>query len=244
MGGGWSRPALAASALVSVFFVALLFAAVSDPRPRLASTNSRVLASGVALTVPPGHERCERRQLVPAETAMVRVYAGPKDGAVGEPLRFSIADGDSGEVITRRTIDGGYAAGSLDVPVDSPGRDLLNGEVCIENLGADAMAFAGHRTAMGAVVPSDDAPQGDVRVPPEAEPADEEVRIDLFRAGEESLWALGPEVAHRFALFKPAFAGGWLMWVVLAVALAAVPAAVLVTARQPSPTAARRGEEE
>jgi hypothetical protein len=230
----WSKPALGAAALFSALFAVLLFAVVGDPRPRLAATNSRVLASGVALTVPPGQERCEQGQFVPAETTVLRVYAGSDRGAEGEPLQLSIADAGTGEVVYRRRVDGGYPSGPLDVPVRPPGRDLDNGEVCIENLGAGAMAFAGNRTREGAVVPADDVPQGDLRVPPEA-PADEEVRIDLFRPGSESLWALGPEVARRFALFKPAFAGPWLMWAVLALALAAVPAAVLLAARQPSP---------
>ena len=232
-----------AAAVTSMIFAALLVAVVTDPRPRLAATNSRVLASGVALDLLPAQERCEDGQFVPAETARLRVYAGSQSGA-GEPLRLSIADADSGEVVAGRDVDGGYPLGALDVPVDPPGRDIHNGEVCIENLGSDAMAFAGHRTAMGAAVPSDGVPGGDVRLPPVAGPQDEEVRIDLFRRGEESLWALAPEVARRFALFKPAFAGAWLMWAVLAVAGAAVTAAVLVAAREPLPAATSPASEE
>lgn len=237
MRGAWSKPALTAAAVTSVVFTALLVAVVTDPRPRLAATNSRVLASGVALELPPGQERCEDGQFVPARTGMLRVYAGSEGGAGGEPLQFSIADADSGEVVTGRRVDGGYPLGALDVHVESPGRDIHNGEVCIQNLGTDSMTFAGHRTAMGAAVPSDGAPGGDVRVPPVGGPQDEdeEVRIDLFRRGEESLWALAPEVARRFALFKPAFAGAWLMWAVLAVAGAAVTAAVLLATRGPLP---------
>ncbi|MBW3548073.1 MAG: hypothetical protein KY452_08085 [Actinobacteria bacterium] len=238
----WSRPALAAAAVTSMIFAALLVAVVTDARPRLAASNARVLASGVALDVPPGQERCEGGQLVPAETGMVRVYAGSESGA-REPLRLSIADADSGEVVTRRHVDGGYPLGALDVPVEPPGRDIDNGEVCIENLGTDAMEFAGHRTPLGAAMPAESDPDSDVRVPP-VTPASEEIRIDLFRRGEESLWALAPEVARRFSLFKPAFAGAWLMWALLAVALVVVSAAALVAAREPVPTTNPRRDEE
>lgn len=234
MGGAWSKPALTAAAVTSMIFAALLIAVVTDPRPRLAATNSRVLASGVALDLLPGQERCEDGQFVPAKTAVLRVYAGSESGE-GEPLRLSIADADSGEIVARPHVDGGYPLGALDVPVDAPGGDIYNGEVCIENLGSDSMTFAGHRTALGAPVPSDGAPGSDVRVPPVGGPQDEdeEVRIDLFRPGEETLWALAPEVARRFSLFKPALAGPWLMWAVLTVALGAVTAAVLLASREP-----------
>lgn len=229
-----------AAALVSLGFTVLLFALVSDPRPRLAASNARVVASGAVLVVSPGEERCEQEQFVPADTATLRVFAGSQSQPTGESLRLSITDSDSGEVVDRRHVDGGYPLGPLDVPVESPGRDVHNGEVCIENLGSVAMAFAGHRTPMGAAVPVEESPRGDVRVPPEAGPRHEEVRIDLFRPGKESLWALAPEVARRFVLFKPGFAGRWLMWTVLAVIIAVVTAAVLFAAREPLPAAGPR----
>lgn len=240
----WSKPALIAAALVSVPFATLLVALVSDPGPRLAASNSRVVASGAEVVVPAGQERCEQGHFVPAETGTLRVYAGSASGTEGEPLRFSIADADTGELISRRRVDGGYPLGALDVPVEPPGGDVHNGEVCIENLGSDAMAFAGHRTTMGEAVRPDRAQRGDVRVPPEAGPLDEEVRIDFFRTEEESLWALASEIGRRFALFKPAFAGPWLMWAVLALAVAAVTAAALLAAHQPSPTATPRAGEQ
>lgn len=230
MRAAWSKPALVAAALISLAFAALLFAVVSDPRPRLAASNSHVVASGAVLVVPPEQERCEDGQFVPAEAATLRVYAGSATGTTGEPLRVSIADAGSGEVVSRRAVEGGYALGALDVPIDPPGRDLAEGEVCIANLGSDPMAFAGNRTPLGGE--GSDASDG----PPEA------IRIDLFRPGEDSLWALAPEVARRFAVFKPSFPGPWSLWAVLATAVGAVTAAVLVAAREPSPPGQPREE--
>ncbi|MDP8977691.1 MAG: hypothetical protein M3N17_03775 [Actinomycetota bacterium] len=219
-----------AAALVSAAFAALLVAVVSDARPRLAASNSRVVASGAVLVVPPGEERCEQGQFVPAETGALRVYAGSDSGRRGEPLRFSIADADSGQVVTRREVDGGYRLGALDVPIQPPGRNLHDAEVCIENLGPSPMAFAGNRTPV------------DIKANQDVDGALEEVRIDLFRVGEESLWALAPTVAGRFALFKPSFAGPWTMWLVLAVAGGSAIVAVLLACREaPPPDGAGRG---
>lgn len=208
--------------MTSVIFTALAFAVVSDPRPRLAASNSKVVASGAVLVVGPGEERCEREQFVPAEAGTLRVYAGADRATTGEPLRVSVLDPASGEVVDRREIDGGYPLGTLDVPVH-PRRHLTDAEVCIANDGDSSMVFAGNRTRLGA------------QVRPHADRGREQIRIDLLRRGEESLWALAPTVAGRFALFKPSLAGPWLLWAVLTVGVAALAAAVVVTAREPAP---------
>lgn len=217
-----------AAALVSLVFCLLLVAVISDPRPRLAASNSKVVASGAAVVVAPGQEHCEAGQFVPEDAAMLRVFAGSESRPTGEPLRLSVTDPDSGEVVDRRQLDGGYELGALEVPLDPPAGDLANGEVCIENLGDTPMAFAGNRTRF------------DAEIRPHADRGEEDVRIDLLRAGEESLWAMAPEVAHRFALFKPAPAGSWFMWAVLAGAVGSGVAAVLLATRSPSPAAQPR----
>ncbi len=219
-----------AAGLVSLVFSLLLVAIVTEARPRLAASNSRVVASGAALVVAPGQQHCEAGQFVPEDAATLRVFPGSESQRTGEPLRLSVTDSDSGQVVDRWELDGGYELGAVDVPLDPPGRDLTDGEVCIENLGDTPMAFAGNRTRLGA----------DIR--PHADRGEEDVRIDLLRAGEESLWGMAPEVAHRFALFKPAFAGPWLMWVVLASGLGLVTAAALLAARTPPPVTEQEQE--
>jgi hypothetical protein len=230
MGGAWSRAALLAATLTAAVFTAALAAVVTSPLPRLAATNSRVVASGAELVVPPGQARCERGQFIPAETATLRVFAGSATEPTGEPLRFSIAKAD--DLVSRQRVEGGYPLGALNVPVDPPDRNLSNGEICIENLGSLPMAFAGNRTPLGAEVPG-----GVVDL-------DEEIRIDLFRSDEESLWVLAPELARRFAVFKPSFTGPWTMWAVLVVAGGAVTTAALVASREPSPLAQESREDE
>jgi hypothetical protein len=218
--GAWSRPALAAAATTSALFAALLFAVVSDPDPRLAASNTKVVASGAVLAVPPAGQHCQAGQFLPAEARSLRVYAGADGGTTGEPLRISIVDPVSREVVERREVEGGYPSGTLDVPVD-PRRDLTDAVVCIENLGDVPMVFAGNRTRLGA------------EVRPHADRGEEQIRIDSLRRGEQSLWALAPTVARRFAVFKPSVTGLWALWAVLVLAVAASAAAIVVAAREP-----------
>jgi hypothetical protein len=218
--GAWSRPALAAAATTSALFAALLFAVVSDPDPRLAASNTKVVASGAVLAVPPAEQHCQAGQFVPAEARSLRVYAGADSGTTGVPLLISIVDPVSRDVVERREVEGGYPLGTLDVPVDLR-RDLTDAEVCIGNLGEASMVFAGNRTRLGA------------EVRPHADRGEEEIRIDLLRRGEESLWALAPTVARRFAVFKPSLAGPWALWAVLVLGLVASAAAIVVAAGEP-----------
>lgn len=221
MASAWSRPALAAAGVTSVVFAVLVVAVVGETEPRLAATNSKVVASGAVLVVPPGQQRCEESQFVPDEAATLRVYAGSASKATGEPLRLSVAAG-SGEVVDRREVEGGYPLGPVEVPVETP--ELAGAEVCIENLGESPVSFAGNRTRLGA------------EVRPHADRGKERVRIDFLRPGEESRWALAPTVARRFSIFKPPFLGPWSLWAVLTLAGAAAVAAILLTVRSPAPS--------
>ncbi len=226
MRNGWSgRAAVVAAGGVLVLILAIL-AVVTDPRPRLAASNSQVVVSGSVVTVAPSASHCQMGQFVPDETARLRVFVGAVEQPTGEPLMFSIANG-AGAVVSQQRVEGGYPSGALELPIRPPDDDLANGEVCIANLGSRPMAFAGHVTPANA-----DATQQQGEDGPVAN-GDEEVRVDLFRSGEESLWALAPEVARRFSLFKPSFAGPWTMWVLLGLAGAISSTAILLAARPP-----------
>jgi hypothetical protein len=222
----WSRSALAVGVVGLVLVAVAVAAVVTDPRPRLAATNSEVLVSGVALTVGPGEDRCQEGEFVPDEVARLRVYAGAVEGSSGEPLLFSLFTRD-GDLLSRQRVPGGYPPGPLDVLVEAPPADLDDGELCIRNLGNRPMSFAGNATPASSDVPLS---QGT-----EVVLYKDDIRVDFFRPGGESLRALSPEVARRFALFRPSFAGPWTMWVVLALAEAVGGAAILLVAWRPCP---------
>ena len=216
------------SAAGLVVLVLAVVVMVSDPGPRLAATNSQVVVSGAGVTVAPGASHCQMGQFVPDETARLRVFAGAEEQAQGEPLLFSIADA-AGTVVSQQRVEGGYPPGALELPIRPPDDDLANGEVCITNLGNRSMAFAGHVTPANADATQQQGEEGPVSN------FQEEVRVDLLRPGQESSWELAPEVARRFSLFKPSFAGPWILWVVLGLAAGVASTAILLAVRQPLP---------
>lgn len=226
MWSGWSGRAVVVAAAGLLVLVLAVVAVITDPQPRLAATNSQVVVSGSVVTVAPGVSRCQAGQFIPDETARLRVFVGTVEQPTGEPLLFSIGDAN-GALVSQDRVEGGYPPGALEVPVQPPDHDLTNGEVCIANLGSRPMAFAGHLTPANRDATQQQGDEGPLTTP------DEEIRVDFFRSGRESLWAMAPEVARRFSLFKPSFAGPRILWVVLGLAGAVGSMAVLVAVRQP-----------
>lgn len=211
-----------------VLVVATAAAVLDDERPRLAATNSKVIVSRVAVTIGPGEERCQGGEYIPQETARLRMYVGGFDQDGGYPLEVSARYADGREA-TRAWLEGGYRPGPVDLPVPQPARDVAGGVLCIQNEGPGPMGFAGNLTPPG-LGPGPNSPG--------ARPTDE-VRVDYYRPGRESWFEIAPEIAARFALFKPGFVGAWTMWAALAAvgALWAVVVAVLAR-RQPEATEA------
>lgn len=210
----------------SLLVVAMLVAVLTDRRPRLAATNSRVLASGIAFTVLPGHEHCQAGEFVPEETRSLRLYAGTFDRPTGPPLDMSIRH-PGGELASTGLIPAGYPPGRIDAQIRQPGRDVENGSFCLRNLGTTPVSLAGNVTPLNA----------EAFAPGEQESmTGEGIRVDYFRAGRESWAELSPEIARRFRQFKPSFFGTWTMWGILAglLLLFALAAEVQCRASRPS----------
>lgn len=222
-----------AAAVGLVVLVIAGVAVITDSHPRLAATNSQVMVSGSVLAVAPGARHCQLGMFIPDEAVRLRVFVGTVEQSPGEPLLVSVAD-STGAVVSQARVDDGYPDGALEVPIRPPDHDLANGEVCIQNLGDRPVAFAGHVTPANADALQQQGEDGPL------ENVKEEIRMDFFRPQQESLWALGPEVARRFSLFKPSFAGSWIMWAIVGLAAAVGLSAVVLTLRQPIPAQDRR----
>ncbi|MDQ3680168.1 MAG: DUF2142 domain-containing protein [Actinomycetota bacterium] len=195
-----------AAVVGSLLVVAMLVAVVTDSRPRLAATNTRVLASGIAFTVLPGHEHCQGGEFVPEETRSLRLYVGTFDRPTGPPLDMSIRHA-GGELASSGHVPAGYPPGRLEAQIREPGRDVENGSFCLRNAGAAPVSLAGNLTPLNR----------ETFAPGEHESTTGEgIRIDYFRGGRESWIELSPEIARRFRQFKPSFFGTWTMWGVLA----------------------------
>ncbi|MDQ3641150.1 MAG: DUF2142 domain-containing protein [Actinomycetota bacterium] len=195
-----------AAAVGGLVILVILLAVLSGSRPRLAATNTRVLASGLDFTVQPGQERCQSGESVPQEASSLRLYVSTFDRPTGPPLEVSIRD-SAGGIATSAQIPGGYRPGVLHARIPQPDRDVASGSFCLRNAGTAPAAFAGNFTGIN---PSAFNPE---ELKP---PSGEGIRVDYFREGSESWFELGPDIAHRFAQFKPSFFRSWTMWVVLA----------------------------
>jgi hypothetical protein len=197
---------------VAVLIALPLAVAVLRTAPRLAVSNTKVLGSKFAVTVPAGEERCQGGELLPAKGASFVVFVGLPDGGGGPALRVRFLDRAGGVVSTAST-PGGYSDGRLRLPFSGPDRDEPHGTACFRNEGNARLLLAGNLTPIRpetAIGPNS----------PGSRTTTDEVRIDYYQAKKLPIWQLLPDVARRFSYFKPAFLGPWSMWAALAGVLA------------------------
>ena len=208
------RQAVAIAAALAVLAGALI-AVLSMREPRLAVTNTRVLASAVALRVKPGAERCAVYPYIPKGASSVVMFAGTF-GRPGPPLRLEVFWGRArvSSGIVRRA----YRSGPLRVALRPLSRDAFKPWVCVRNLGRSRVRFAGNATPQ-----SPYASQGS---------GSDVIRYDFYRPGSESWWAVAPTVAERFSRVKPTWVGAWTLWAVLGVALLVGAGAIALVRRE------------
>lgn len=218
---GPSRRFLIAAVLGGLLIIVIpLVVILVDRDPRLAATNSRVLASRNTVAIEPGATRCQGGEYVPRSAAALRVF--PRFGGIGgEPLELVIRDVPTRPVATVR-VPGGYPAGNLVIALPPRPGDVQAGQLCLRNIGTRRAFFDGSLVTR--------YPEGAGVNTPYQRPGDE-IRADYFRDGEQSWFAVAPVIARRFSLFKaPAF-GTWTFWVVLAGILAMTCSACVLLIR-------------
>jgi hypothetical protein len=165
---------------------------------RLAATNSRVVASAVAIPVDAGRELCAPVPYVPQGANAVRVFAGTRGGP-GGPLSVTVRD--RAGVVSSGRHPAGYGTQPLLVEFDRIPRDLDVPVACMRNLGRRRVVFAGHSTPLNLA-----ASQGR---------GGDDIRYDFYRPGSESWWSVAGTMATRFARAKPTWMGPWTMWAIL-----------------------------
>jgi hypothetical protein len=181
---------------------------LSRPAPRLVSSNSHVVVSGLGLPLDAGKDLCATDVLMPKNASLMRVYESPIGGS-GPALKVSALRG-SAPVFTT-DVPGGYGPGRLDVQL--PAHPTVDdAAVCLHNAGSNGVGLAANSTQVHSVNIKPTTP--------------DEVRVDLFRSGRSSWWANATAIARRFALFKPSFAGRWFLWAVAIVFVLVVAGAV------------------
>jgi len=184
---------------------------LSRSSPRLAGSNAIVERSGVSLAVPPlGGVRCQDDEIVPRETAKLRLFFDTLDRPAG-PVDVTISTGGRPGVPPRVVAHGRVAApfrsGTQEVAL-SPrlSREVPGGRVCFVNHGRSAVTLSGNET-----------PVSGSGANPSGSRLNDEPRVDYLYAAPRSWWSMAPTVARRFGLVKTSFFGSWTLWAVFGV---------------------------
>jgi hypothetical protein len=192
---------VALAAVAALGALGLLAAAALDDRERAFSVG--LPAVRIAAELPPGESACTLGIDVPADFSRVRL-ATASFGSPGPPL--TVTAGTS-----RGTVAGGYPDNStvearLDTVAEGEGV-----EVCVTNDGDHRVALLGS--------PPDTPPHelGNPGLGPS-------IGVVFLRDEPSSMAALVPDAFERASRFRPEWIGPWTFWVLLGLAVIALPA--------------------
>jgi hypothetical protein len=213
--------ALQIGAAVGAVGLALVLALIAllPQKTRLAGTNS-VGPQAFVTRLNPGRALCQTNVLIPKDSAGVRLLVGTF-GRLGPRLTATI-EGRSPSFMRRASIQG-YRDGSSPVLAFEPVSETVRADrLCLRVAAGGDVALAGE--------PDPNADQlSELTVA--GSPVAGDLSIQTVRAGKESLAELVPTVFERASRFRPGWVGPWTYWALVALALALVPAAVLLLRR-------------
>jgi len=200
--------------VVAVGVAALLVAGVvllTRSAPRRSDSNGGAL-NGLAVTIQPGQQLCQPGELVPADTAAIRLDAG-FPGVGGGPALGAELQGIPGSHAAGR-LAAGWRPGAVTIPLAPRVRHDAGASVCVRNLGPGAVSFGGSVPAGSWVLTIDGRGLGG------------RVRIDYMRPGRESWLSLAPALAHRLTIGKSRLVRDWAPTAFVLLMLLAVAGAV------------------
>jgi hypothetical protein len=158
--------------------------------PRRAGANLTT-DTGFVVPLPGGQELCDPGEIVPAQTAALRVSA--QAGLPAPELRVTVSSG--GEPPKSGRLAVGWHTGTLDIPVSRVSRTIV-ATVCLANRGASDVRFGGS------------APNA-FTIQIAGKPFDGRPRVEYMRPGRESWLSLLPALSHRFSLGKSDLVRHW-----------------------------------
>lgn len=210
------RIALGAAAAA---LAALILLTLAGSKQRISGSN-RVPNPTFAATIPPHSSICQRGELVPADTAALRMTIASY-GQRTPPVSYDLRD-PGGAQIASGSIGGGFRQGVVDLPLAGRVRTTRPGtRFCLTDAGSVRIALAGvapyGATGARLELSGGSTPLG-------------ALRIDYLRPGRESWLSLAGVLAYRFTLGKGSLVAGW-AWagaLVLMLAVAVICARALV----------------
>jgi hypothetical protein len=156
---------------------------------RLHDGGNRVTVPAFVQTLGPGGTFCQRQEIVPAGSGVLRMRIGTY-GAPGPPLTVRFYAGT--RIVTRGELRQGWRQGDVDIPIAPVGRDPVADRMCVHDGGLERLAFAG-------------------------EPG--RVRTEFFSAETGSWWSHLDELQERFGEGRSTWYGGWSLPVALLLVL-------------------------
>jgi hypothetical protein len=174
--------------------------------PRRAGTNLTSDA-GFAIALGSGQRLCEPGELLPGDTAALRLLA-LTNGLPGPRLSVSISSPTG--LVSSGALAAGWRAGTVSIPVSRVANTVSGATVCLINLGSSGVAFAGS------------VPDSGFFVRLAGKPLSGRLRIEYMRPGRESWLQLLPTLAHRFSLAKSDLVRHWASGAALALMLLAL----------------------
>lgn len=216
---------LAAFLLALALIAGAVLAHGLQRKPRLSATNTRVIASKIAIVLAPDERRCQGGEYVPASASTVRLYVG-FSGPQGPPFELTLSSSAGSSTQRHRVI--GYSESPVLIDLKPRPADLHFAKLCLRNTGPGPVMLAGN---LGS-----DNPEAPPSSNTPYERRTDEVRVDYLEDGKMSVFSMLSKVAERFVLFK-AFGGlgRWALGLVIGLlVMTAIGAAsiVLRSARQ------------
>jgi hypothetical protein len=177
--------------------------------PRRSDSNGAA-DDGLAVTIQPGQQLCQPGELIPADTAAIRLDAGAPAAVRGPALGAEVQNLPGSHAAG--TLAAGWRRGPVSIPLAPTVRHDAVATVCVRDLGPGAASFGGSVPAGSWVLSIDGRGLGG------------RVRIDYLRPGSESWLSLLPALAHRVTLGKSRLVRHWapaalILLMLLAVAL-------------------------
>jgi hypothetical protein len=211
-----SRWVAVPAALACVLAAALFVPFLTKDRVLVASTPSpRPLFSLAFVALPPDGRLCASDVTIPHDARVLRVQARTF-GRPGPPLTVTVG-------AARARVGAGYADGTtLAVPFRPPSGTRL-GRVCVARAGAAPLAFAAS---------TEDRTQSRPRYAVDRRPVDADVYLAFDTGRTGSAIAQTPAIAGRMRAFRPGVVGAWLLWPLLVLTVAGVPAGVFLALRR------------
>jgi hypothetical protein len=211
-----SRKWVLVPALLAIAFAGALFLrSLTEDRDLVASTPSpRPVFTVTYVDLPQGRPLCIGDVTIPHDARRLRVQVRTY-GRPGPALSIALS---APGYKTQLTVPAGYPDGQLvDAPLTPPRTSSL-GQVCLRQASRARTALVGSTEER-----TQSRPQSQI----DGQPVVTDSYLAFYRGREAGALSQTPAIVARMGAFKPGIVGPWLLWPLLALVVAGVPAGVV-----------------